>query len=296
MSDDHHIVVIGAGNKDVNGIYFQTGHSLNGHAVYTPSGNFEDRNNESFFIWRETNQYNNQYWCISNLLEGGRAAKDVGHWYRIQRNLANISEQEKWVCDQNGIAPPPTVSRQSLKQNPWKDPEILRSMVFSEDLSDIHFHCPDGTILHAHKAVLSATSSYFKTAFDGPWNDEHPDGVWKTTNPANFMKIILRFLYACVPNVEEIEYDSLALLSLAHEYGLSEFVQLIESIIKINIDVTNVREIIHAAVLYNRSELKQFCFDYIKSDPLRMVTDQAVMQLGFEDKELWSELRDFLLP
>ena len=291
MSDDHHIVVIGAGNKDVNGIYFQTGHSLNGNAVYTPFGNFEDRNNGSFFIWRETNKY----WFISKLLEGGRAAKDVRHWYSISStNL--ISEQYTWVLERYGIAPAPTVSMHSLKQNPWKDPEILRSMVFSEDLSDIHFHCPDGTILHAHKAVLSATSSYFKTAFDGPWNDEHPDGVWKTTNPANFMKIILRFLYACVPNVEEIEYDSLALLSLAHEYGLSEFVQLIESIIKINIDVTNVREIIHAAVLYDRSELKQFCFDYIKSDPLRMVTDQAVMQLGFEDKELWSELRDFLLP
>ena len=74
MSDDHHLVVLGAGVKGVNGIYFRTGHLLNGQEVYTPSGNFEDRNNGSFFIWYDSR------WYISSLSQRNNAYKDVLYW------------------------------------------------------------------------------------------------------------------------------------------------------------------------------------------------------------------------
>ena len=79
----------------------------------------------------------------------------------------------------------------------------LKTLLFSSTFSDVHFHCPDGAILHAHKSILSTASPYFATVFLGPWDDDHPDGVWKTTNCAEIMKGLLRSMYTGIDNVQD---------------------------------------------------------------------------------------------
>jgi BTB/POZ domain/Ankyrin repeat len=54
----------------------------------------------------------------------------------------------------------------SLRQNPH--PNVIT------------FCCKDGVNVTAHPAILSASSAYFKTYFDGPWAEAHPDGRWET--------------------------------------------------------------------------------------------------------------------
>jgi hypothetical protein len=43
-----------------------------------------------------------------------------------------------------------------------------KTLLLSQDYSDITFICRDGIAFPAHKGILAAASPYFKTAFDGP--------------------------------------------------------------------------------------------------------------------------------
>jgi len=168
-------------------------------------------------------------------------------------------------------------------------------MLFSEKFSDVHFHCPDGTILHAHKVFLSSSSSYFATAFEGPWADEHPDGVWTTSNSADLMRIMLTYIYTCTHDDTEISKDPLAVLSLAREYDLMPLVDIAETILMSQISKDNVKEVLQAAAVYDLSKLKESCFIAISKNTVDIVTDEEFIKLSSEDNALWRELRVFLL-
>ena len=168
-------------------------------------------------------------------------------------------------------------------------------MLLSSKFSDIHFHCPDGTILHAHRNVLSAANPYFATVFEGPWDDEHPNGVWKTSNSAKLMKVILAYIYIGVKKGDEISDQALAILSLAHEYELTMLVKAAETTLIQQIEEENVKELLQSSILYNLKKLKRSCFDFIKKNAIKVLTNKEFMKLATEDEALWSELRSFLL-
>ena len=104
-----------------------------------------------------------------------------------------LPPEEGWIQSVKGTTSPIPIRVKSkikhVRESPYK------RYFLSEKWSDIHFHCPDGTILHAHKVILSTNSSYFRTVFEGLWDKEHPNGIWKTTNPPDIMKVILSFIY-----------------------------------------------------------------------------------------------------
>ena len=168
-------------------------------------------------------------------------------------------------------------------------------MLLSSKFSDVHFHCPDGTILHAHRNILSAASPYFATVFEGPWDDEHPNGVWKTSNSANLMKVILAYIYIGVKKGDEISNQALAILSLAHEYQLEMLVKAAETILMQQIEEENVKEILQSSILYNLEKLKRSCFDFVKKNMAKVLMNKDFMKLATEDEALWSELQSFFV-
>uniref|UniRef100_A0A7S2WE13 BTB domain-containing protein n=1 Tax=Eucampia antarctica TaxID=49252 RepID=A0A7S2WE13_9STRA len=114
-----------------------------------------------------------------------------------------------WRIVGPGIEPLPTV----LKVHDMEvEPDCLasfRNMLLSVKFSDIHFHCLDGTILHAHRNILFAASPYFAIVFEDPWGDDHPNGVWNTADPVDqftMFKVTERFLMEQIEvgNVKEL--------------------------------------------------------------------------------------------
>lgn len=167
-------------------------------------------------------------------------------------------------------------------------------MLFSKDFSDVQFHCPGGAVLYAHQVILSAASDYFKTVFKGPWADEHPNGIWQTTNSAELMKIMLTFIYTGDQFQNKCPEQHLDIVSLAHEYQLTDLLQISAKILIDKIDEENVKEILQASALYNLDDLKKSCFLYIKEDFAMVLMDGNFMKLAEKDESLWSELRLFL--
>jgi len=178
-----------------------------------------------------------------------------------------------------------------LSQTVWQSLVICYSVKFS----DVHIHCLDGTILHAHRNILSAASPYFATVFEGPWGDEHPNGVWNTANPVDLMKVILTHIYIGVKSNDEMSNQPLAILSLAHEYQLTMLVKATERVLMEQIEVGNVKELLQSSVLYNLVRLKQSCSEFIKNNSRKVLMNEDFMKLATEDKALWIELRSFLL-
>ena len=168
-------------------------------------------------------------------------------------------------------------------------------MLFSEKFSDVHLYCPEGTILHAHKNVLSSSSSYFAVVFEGLWADEHPDGVWNTSNSANLMRIIITNIYTHTYDDTEISKDPLAVLSLGRQYNLMSLVHIAESTLMEQINKDNVKELIQAAALYDLASLKESCFNFISLNAIYLLTDEYNIKLTSEDKTLWKEMVVFIM-
>ncbi len=207
---------------------------------------------------------------------------------------------------------PPTVALQRLYSQqakkrkvvtPEKRPLIqkdetylfdMKKMYLSASFSDVRFHCPDGTILHAHKLILSQVSSYFQNAFEGHWKSENPDGIWETSNSADSMKAILSHMYGFPFNEDDIKANPIDVLNLAHEYDLARFVYSIEEYLLEKLNRDNVKEILYCSERLDLLELKEKCFDFVRSEGFDLIMDENFLQISTENKALWIELRSFL--
>ena len=106
-----------------------------------------------------------------------------------------------------------------------------KSMLFSEDFSDVVFQCSDGVSVPAHKMILAFSSPYFKAAFQGDWSENNSDVIWKTAHSSSLIKSVLTLIYT--GSVEECEkllndkgIDPLVLLDLACEYDIEPLIHI----------------------------------------------------------------------
>ena len=82
-------------------------------------------------------------------------------------------------------------------------PSRYMTMLFSDDYSDVSFHCSDGVCIPAHKCILAASSAYFKTALRGDWAENNADGIWETSHSSSIIKSVLTVIYT--GSVEQCE-------------------------------------------------------------------------------------------
>jgi hypothetical protein len=177
--------------------------------------------------------------------------------------------------------------------------ETWKALLFSEKFSDIKFQCQDGTVFHAHKNVLVAASPYFSTAFEGPWGEQHEDGLWETSNPPDIMEAILSYIYtgAVTPVLQEVmNGQPQVMLAVASEYDLSELQALCEASCARSIDNDNVKSMLQLAHLYGTPALKQSCFDFVQKHMATVLTNPSMAALATEDAGLWTELTAAICP
>jgi hypothetical protein len=171
--------------------------------------------------------------------------------------------------------------------------DTMKSLLFSETLSDITFLCPDGARLPAHKCVLAAASDYFRAAFTGSWAENDPStGEWKTENSSDMMKSVLTFIYT--GNHENsllfLEVDPGAMFSIASEYGIEPLVSLAESSCIRRLSTSNLKGILQLAHQVGSSTLKLACVDFVQQRGAAILAEPDFLNLAFEDANLWNEL------
>ena len=141
--------------------------------------------------------------------------------------------------------------------------------------------------------ILAQTSSYFATFFEGPWDQPHPDRIWKTTNSADDVKFILSYIYGFECKDCNLKEKPLVKLSLAHEYNLKDLLVCIEDILSRTIDVSNVKDFLLSADRLNLEVLKKACFVFVKQKGCSLVLDKSFVAI-MENEKLWYELRSYL--
>jgi hypothetical protein len=143
---------------------------------------------------------------------------------------------------------------------------------------------------------LAAASPYFSAAFEGPWGEQHEDGLWETSNPAPVMKAVLSFIYTgeVMPCVMEQQPE--VMFAVASEYSMPELRELCEACCSRSLSFNNVKSMLQLAHLHGSSALKQSCFDFVQKNMAKVLTDPSVFILASEDAELWAELAAAISP
>ena len=328
--------VSSAGTKKANGIYYPSEHFQGDSPVYTKTGVFQDREDDDFLLWQFR-----EYWFISTLKRGevlgnygkyfyccGNDSNNENNTTRNQYSSANsIPPTIGWKVDVHGCIPAPEVTilqrkilpstssssfcndydaDEATKNNTHKNHQynlhdIMERILFQEQWSDIHFHCPDSSkVLHAHKVILCASCPYFAKVFsdqnDSNWEESHPGGIWITSHSYPLMEFLLTFLYTGVAKIDAVTKYPLEVLSLSNEFQLPILGKHTEKTLIGTIDKYNVKALLQTSSQYSLYKLKESCFDFIQKNMINVLTDEDFMKLAFEDNYLWSELKSYLAP
>lgn len=175
-------------------------------------------------------------------------------------------------------------------------------LLLSEKHSDVTFVCSDDeTQLHAHKCILSSSSDFFDTYFDGPWGEQHPDGKWKTKFTSDVMKAFLTFVYT--GKVEFGKDDAgvtcaQRVMKLAHEWNLPKLFFLAEVKCTLSISIENFPTLMTEAEVYEAHVLKHQCVKFLRENFVKVVLKHPHLMsaLASDYPDLWGELSDELEP
>ena len=169
--------------------------------------------------------------------------------------------------------------------------ETWKALLFSSKFSDVRFVCEeDECVLHAHKAVLAASSTYFSALFEGPWAENHADGEIATSNPSHIMKAVLSYIYTGSIDEALLEEHAEELVGVATEYGLADLRKQSECACIRSLAVANVKRFLQLADLHEAQDLKLACFTFVQRHAATVLTDPDMMGLATEEPGLWAEL------
>jgi hypothetical protein len=170
---------------------------------------------------------------------------------------------------------------------------VNKSMLFSEDFSDVTFEVVGGERIPAHKFILAASSECFSALLKGQWA-ESTSGVVRMEQSATAVKALLRFLYTGEVDEAALVSDLGGVLELAALHGQDDLTAACEKHALQSLTVRTVIVKLVVAHLHKLTALKAACIALIKSDlqTLSTVTmSKAFKQLEEKQPALWLELR-----
>ena len=159
----------------------------------------------------------------------------------------------------------------------------------TELFSDICFECPDGKV-YAHKCVLAASVPYFAVAFGGQWKEATAEGTWKTTNKADILQAVVRYIYTGKTDADLLENETEALLRVANEYQMESFQMVCQTKFVEKIATGTVKHLLLLSKLLDLAFLQKSCFEFIRDNMSTVLTDPDFVTLASEEPELWKEM------
>jgi hypothetical protein len=293
--------ILGARPDTLNGIYERDGKS---DGVWTYSKNGVYQNSDVKCTIYRVSCTNKKQWLISLDADFfGLSQTLVFYSAAPSKNNSDYPPSKRWVEKLPTVRPrdrhPLTLLR--VEQNGATSTDILhvsgiiQKILFSERFCDIRFVCGDGVIVNAHRIILAESSSYFDTAFNGPWK-ENDSGTWETSHSSHAIKAMLSLLYTGKNDFVLVDGDPLASLSVASEYGVPDLKSLAERCIARLVKESNIKDMLQAAHLYDSTMLKKVCVDFVKNNPFRVLAHSDISSLKTEAPDLWEEFIKEIVP
>lgn len=167
--------------------------------------------------------------------------------------------------------------------NTWK------SLLFSESTSDVHFCCNDGTVLYAHKCILSASTPFFERYFQGPWG-AHFSNTWNTENSPDLMRVVLTFLYTGEIDKTVLESDPVGLFVVACEYEIDALRHLAERTCMNDICMENITTMLIVSHLHASKPLQRSCARFVQEKPSAL-EHPSIVSISSQHPELWEDIQ-----
>jgi len=141
--------------------------------------------------------------------------------------------------------------------------------------SDISFRLPNNSTFYAHKSLVSTRCKVMRTMFKSAFSESSQSVInINDTSPEAF-SAFLKYIYSDHSPILECE-DSVGILSLANEYGLTRLITLCELYISKQVEVATANDISKADIdiigllltsqLHNAPQLEKFCLHFISSN------------------------------
>ena len=168
------------------------------------------------------------------------------------------------------------------------------SMLFSDEFSDVVFQAGGGNHIHAHKNIVAACSEHMKALLLNPnWlENANADGrvsLIKMDQSAESVRALLRFMYTGETDEAACVRETMDVLDLAAQHGLSDLKAECEECVVKALSVQNVTASLVAADMHGLEKLKAACVELIKGNMAVMMT-KSYMKLKITRPSLWSEL------
>lgn len=136
----------------------------------------------------------------------------------------------------------------------------------------------DGSLLKTHKAILTARSDYFKSAFRKNTFGESETSTLKIPSifKAVIVQMMLEFVYTNrIIGLPEMSIEALLeLLHCAEFYGLRDLKKISEYCLIGKMDVSNVAKLYCATEDYRAKRLAQSCLEFIMNHIHEVTTDE----------------------
>ena len=120
--------------------------------------------------------------------------------------------------------------------------------------------------LKAHKLILAAQSSFFKTRFEQRW-EQSGDRVELNDVSPEILEAVLKYMYTGQVEIIDDTEMTCKPFSVADEYGLEKLRTTCEAMLVKSISDENVVDVLILADTHNGKDLKKVCIEYVVRNP-----------------------------
>jgi len=141
--------------------------------------------------------------------------------------------------------------------------------------SDIAFRLPDNSTFFAHKSIVSTRCKVMRTMFKSAFSEATQSVVKINDTSPEAFSAFLKYIYSDHSPILECE-DSVGILVLANEFGLTRLITLCELYITKQVEVATANDITKADIdvigllllsqIHNAPQLEKFCLHFISSN------------------------------
>lgn len=219
------------------------------------------------FVLRITNHGSPRKPCISPVQERLIRTSDDFVWPVDStihgRLIVDVEFLDLKVCSLNGGEPVSIWPSEGTMLSVATENSLnCLSRMLNEGIhSDVTINTADGT-LRAHKAVLAASSSVFRSMFLHNLKEKESSTIDIEDMSLESSKALLSYLYGTIKE-EDFWKHRLALLGAANKYDITHLKDSCEESLLEDINTENVLERLQEAWLYQLNRLKKGCFVYL---------------------------------